>query len=233
MQLIYPPKNVLKIIVFTVVCVLISFSFFLQGSVGVTSVNLEWKVNVGDSKTFILADFYEEADYDGNGDPSSFLKVITTIDNSSVEVLLKKGSTFTIEVLNLNESALIQITYNQNVTSKSILDTGNFLQKTTEDFSYWKQIAKENAGCSTNGDFFTLKQTINGIDSVKKYNMSSGWLEYSHQSYGIAVEEFSSLEYRFIKSSSGFEFLLGFIALFVLIPLLRNKGFNRVGTRNR
>lgn len=233
MQLIYTPKNLLKTIVFTIVCVLIGFSFFLQGSVGVTSVNLEWKVNVGDSKTFIVAELYEEADYDGNGDPSSVLNVITTIDNSSVEVLLKKGSTFTIEVLNLNESALIQITYNQNVTSKPMLDSGKYLQKTTDDFSYWQQIAKDNAGCSISSDFFILKQTISGIDSVKKYNMTSGWLEYSHQSYGIAVEEFSSLEYRADKSSPGFNFLLSFIALFVLIPLLRNKRFHRIGTRNR
>ncbi len=225
MQLIYPSKNLLKTVFFTCMCILISLSLFSQASAVNIIVDLEWKVCVGDSKTYTVSELFEEADIDGNGDPATVKKTIIDIDNNTVEVVLMEGSTLTVEVIALNESAFIQVTYNKNVTAKTRLDTGIFLQKTTEDRAYWEQVAKENSGCRVNGDLFTLKQTINGIDSVKKYNMTSGWLEYSHQSYEASVEEFSALNYQ--ANTASFDLLFSFLGILILAIIVRNKMSSR------
>ncbi|MHA2175519.1 MAG: hypothetical protein ACXABI_11875 [Candidatus Hodarchaeales archaeon] len=225
MRLIYPFKNLLKTVVFTSICILIGLSLFLQSSNATVLVDLEWKVNVGDSKTYIISKLCEEADYDGNGDPTTILTLITDINKESVEILLMEGSTFTVEIISLNDSALIQITYNGNITTQPQLDKGRFIEKTTEEQGYWEQVAKDNPGCSTSGDLFTLEQTINDIDSVRKYNMTSGWLEYSHRSYDDAFEEFSGLDFKPISEHADFSFLFSFLGILVLGTLIRIKSF--------
>ena len=64
MQLFYSPKNVFKTFLFDVLCIFISFLFFLQGSSGLSNANLELKVNVADSKTFTVSELYEEVDHE-------------------------------------------------------------------------------------------------------------------------------------------------------------------------
>jgi hypothetical protein len=221
MQLIYPHKNVFKTVILTVISILICFSLFLQGLAIPNSVDLEWKVSIGDSKTYFISNLYEKADYDGNGNPSTVLANVIDTNNNSVKVVLMKGSTITVEVIDLNESALIQISYNNNVTIKPHLDDGNFLQKATIDRSYWEQVAKENTGCSVSGELFTLKQTSSGVDSIKKYNMTSGWLEYSHKSYDDNVEEFSALDYQAKQVS--FDLVFSFLGILILVAIARNK----------
>ncbi|MHA2253766.1 MAG: hypothetical protein ACXAD7_25625 [Candidatus Kariarchaeaceae archaeon] len=200
-------------------CILISFSLFSQASAVNVDVDLEWKVSVGNSKTYTVSELFEEADLDGNGDPTTVKKTVIDINNNTVEVVLMKGSTLTVEVIALNKSAFIQVTYNKNVTAKTRLDTGIFLQKTTEDWAYWEQVAKENSGCKVNGDLFILKQTINGIDSVKKYNMTSGWLEYSHQSHEASVSEFSAIEYQ--ANTTSYDLLFSLLSIPFLAIITR------------
>ncbi|MFX0095164.1 MAG: hypothetical protein ACFFBD_25745, partial [Candidatus Hodarchaeota archaeon] len=193
-----------------------------------------WKVSVGDSKTFVFEEYYNN---DPNttsyqpGNPNQQIRTVTDENGDTVNVTIEKGSTMKITITSLAEySANGTITYNGKVTTKS--DWAPYIDTTTHNLTFWEEYVDymndlvagspnsiEGNLLITEGHYSDMEGRNNHI--LIKFNWKTGWWEYVsllvRNSEGIRLYEFvlatSPLEFP------SFDILPVIMGLFIVIPV--------------
>ena len=156
-------------------------------------VDLEWKVEVGDSITMTCEKYYDSSDWDENGDPNSYETVFGDKDGNVHNITVKKGLKYKIEIISLQEYATVQMTVDGHVSEPMEDDYNSYVRKTVDNKSYLEEEAKRLQEESTNeeysveGDFLVTRSEYTSSfsdqtqESVRKLNWKTGWWSYQSQ----------------------------------------------------
>ncbi len=147
--------------------------------------NLEWKVSVGDVKTFTYTKTYDLYDFDEDGNPNTQRMYVETENGTEIEITIKAGSTLSCEILALDDYATIQITINGVKLDPSEGGGGGIVMKTTDNKTYWEtyasQASNEYQNVSVEGNFVVYSSVEEWSDGTyeyrSKFNWRTGWLE--------------------------------------------------------
>jgi len=156
----------------------------------------EWKVKVGDSRTYTLSKYFDIRDVDGNGDPESKIYSVTKEDGTKENITWKKGTKYTINITALGDhSATFQLIFG-NITSNKRTSGigGGHIRKTIDNKSYWEfktiidsyPFVGENVNYTVEGNNYVkklLRYTNYGVkyELISKRNWKTGWLTYSYE----------------------------------------------------
>ena len=182
-------RKILFLIYGFFIITLISFHGILAGNGILLTNNPEWKVNIGDSNTYIYEDFYDIT----KTNPFQF-SVSGIIDGEFVSVTVKKGTklTYTITSKTTNGPIIGKITFNSNITFEERPISDTILRKTVNNKSYLGNYYKNDKSFSIQGDL--LIQTTRTFDiyyeggqafpyeltSIFKWDWKTGWLTFYH-----------------------------------------------------
>lgn len=167
---------------------LISFHVIFAANGFLVTNSLEWKVNIGDSNTYIYKDFYDIT----QTNPFQF-SVSGIIDGEFVSVTVKKGTklTYTITSKPTTGPLIGKITFNSKITFKERPISDIILRKTVDNKSYLENYYN-NGSFSIQGEL--LIQTARTFDiyyegsqafpyeltTIYKWDWKTGWLIFYH-----------------------------------------------------
>ena len=164
--------------------------------------NLEWKVAVGDVKTFTFTKLYDLNDYDGDGDPYTQSSFIELENGTEIDLKIRAGSTYSFEVLTLDEYATLQATIDGYELGP--MDSGSgIVAKTVDNQTYWEEYATQISGgyqnVSVEGNLlvYQMRDTWNfgeTQESIRKMNWKTGWLSYMYQKETNETHTISEME---------------------------------------
>lgn len=180
---------------------------------------LKWMVTEGDSKTYKISSMYDPQDKDGDGNPNSRTGSSIGEDGNLVEIVLKIGTKIKVEIITLNDSATIQLTYDDTIT-RARQDTDHFITKTIDNRTYWEKETEQQTEMSVQGNLLVTEQTVEKETIIKKVNWKTGWLEYFYIKDGEAEEGISAVSTGII---SGFETIPLFSSILLVIILNSKK----------
>ncbi|MFX1512892.1 MAG: hypothetical protein ACFFCQ_09925 [Promethearchaeota archaeon] len=165
--------------------------------------NLEWKVKVGDKKT------YEIKKINLNGTHEDTVEIDTK--EGEVNVTLKKGSKMTIEITILNETEFAYGIVKYDNIKAIERDISYFIMPTTNNMTYWEEWAaaeedewyEENTtySCWVEEEYITVEHSVNFEDfyseSLVTRNWKTGWLvrhynlfhDYEEGVFEVLLEE--------------------------------------------
>ncbi|UCE14354.1 MAG: hypothetical protein JSV04_04050 [Candidatus Heimdallarchaeota archaeon] len=150
----------------------------IGSSTGTVFQTLEWKVSTGDSKTYSIDKFFDETDTDGDGDKNT-----QTITVDGEEVVLKKGTSFKIEIVSLSDTgATIKMIYGDIEGSEEADQSppSSWVTKTIDNKTYWENWASGNAAYSVDGDNIVVESSMSmagmTVETTVKRNWKTGWL---------------------------------------------------------
>ncbi|PWI49087.1 hypothetical protein CEE45_02790 [Candidatus Heimdallarchaeota archaeon B3_Heim] len=229
--------------------VLIVFLLFLLfGHLYLSSANsddLEWRVNVGDTMTYVYTKVYG---YNVSDPDPTYVKYmsVTAINGTPVELAYTSGTKFSVEIIQIEgQYATTQITMD-GVTYEP--EYGSFVSQTTDNLTYWEDLVRRQNSSSSflnaNISFDGYEYIIEGLiffpqlneswKSIYKRNWKTGWYTYIHvvQDQNISGElvVISELELM-IDSSNGipgftvFSFIYCFPIVLILTRHFTKKKF--------
>lgn len=167
----------------------ISMLLLSPSSGNISNEELEWKVSVGDSKTYTWTKIYIE------NDSSHQLNYSGQYKGEEFNFTVTQGEKFEVLITELGEyHAKESFTYNSDLTIgyfPSITYFSFFIRKSTENISYWEEYA-QNLSEDTKDHYFnvvingniiteTLRSGIDWIgknivfEDTIKFNCKSGW----------------------------------------------------------
>lgn len=212
--------------------------FFLAlsvfGSPSQAAQTAEWKVKVGDSKTYEVTKYYDAylINYDGNPDEEN----VTVGDQTYI---YKKDITVKVEITKLNSIAEVNETYYGEVTISNALGTtpqgSPWVDKTIDNKTYWEEFLPDDPTGAINytvGDNLVeekgkkpwiLDATITW-EWTSKINYKTGWLEYMYQTLYNSSTTLTEVEFS-VKGGAvpGFELPILLVGLFVVTILVYRK----------
>ena len=140
------------------------------------STELEYKVNQGDSREYLVKKYYTglnplvQSFIDENGD--------------RFNVTFKPGLHIKVHVSNINETYNINTIWTKyEFNGRKTGENSNsvFIIPTTNNRSYWEELEKESEFYSLEGDVIIFKSGNNSSTmpfNKVSYNINDGWLEY-------------------------------------------------------
>ena len=193
----------------------------------------EWKVKVGDSMTYTLSKYFDIRDIDGNGDPESKNYSVLKEDGTSENVILKKGTKYTVNITALDHSATFQLIFGNITSNKRSSGMGDYLQKTIDNKSYWARKAivdslniVDDTNYTVEGNYY-VQWNFDSKDQgyELKRNWKTSWIAYLYEkvtndTHTIREEEITSVEYtpstQRITSIQGIEIITIFVGLTII-----------------
>ncbi len=208
-----------KYILSLLICLILSGSYVNVSPSLLQNPEFEWMVNIGDTMIYTYTAYYDLLDYDGNEDPTSMTTQLIDVDGNLFTVCMQKGLKVTVEIIELEDFAHLQLTFNEIKTSIdefiSIFD-GYVVQKTVNNRTFWDSLSDQKIYSVTGlnltttryleGDNFVNKQqfdyTLEGTHRliIRKSNWKTGWLTHlqnkyfneTHLIYGLEISTGSS-----------------------------------------
>jgi hypothetical protein len=162
----------------------------------------EWKVEVGDTKTYRLTKYYDTEDLDNNGDPNSEDFSFENIEGETINMTRQVGLTITYEIIELEPvtapgggRAIAQISFNGVKKKQEELDQAPVFP-VIDNKSYYEKLVKGinekdpippliSHFASLDGNIYTYEHTMNTtLDStvfrISKSNWKTGWITYKY-----------------------------------------------------
>ena len=136
---------------------------------------LEWRVHVGDTKTYIVTKLNKDEI------PYEYLEEVDT-PQGPANVTMKKGTTITLEILELNHGARLNCIYNDDLIADGD-DFSYYVGKTTANKSYWEEQFDEGydeVSFTEESIIVKREEVVNeSVYSlyVSELNFMTGWLE--------------------------------------------------------
>lgn len=206
----------------------------------------EWKVKVGDSMTYTLSKYFDIRDIDGNGDAESKNYSVLKEDGTSEDVILKKGSKYTVNITALNHSATFQLIFGNITSNKRHSGMGDYLQKTIDNKSYWEREAIvdslnifDDTNYTVEGNYYVQWKFDSKDQGYElKRNWKTGWIIYLYEkvtndTHTIREEEITSVEYtptttrttttQRITGIQGIEIITIFVGLTIIAIVVSRK----------
>lgn len=160
----------------------ILLSLFLIPLIGTSTGSViqtqEWKVSVGDSNSYSVGKYFDETDQDGDGDKNT-----QTTDVDGTEVVLKKGTSFKVEIVSLSATgATIKMIYGDIEGSEQSDESPpySWVAKTIDNKTYWENWASGNDAYSVEGDNIVVESSVSmagmTVEYTVKRNWRTGWL---------------------------------------------------------
>ena len=227
----------LKVYLSFLLFILLFISSFISSGM-ITAEELEWKVEVGDSTTFQLVQYYDKRDPDGDGDINTHTFLITDENGNQVNITWRVGSKVKDTLTQLNDSgAFFKRIYDGKINAREARTT-LIVQKTVDNSTYWKEYAQSittsTLNASVEGNIFTVEESqilppLNDtLFQILKYDWKTGWLTYQYQKLFNASTVIGEAEFTTASSSvPGFEipFILSCFLVFTIF--LRKFGLKR------
>ncbi|UCE12766.1 MAG: hypothetical protein JSV04_11295 [Candidatus Heimdallarchaeota archaeon] len=193
----------------------------------------EWKVSVGDSKTYEVTKYYDAYLINLDGDPN---KENNTVGGKTYTY--EKDITIKVEITKLNAIAEVDETYYDEVTVSNALGTTPqgqaWVSKTIDNKTYWEDMIPDPTP--------TLNVTLDGnliVTTAKmpwlfdatitweysnKINWKTGWLEYMYQTLYNSTGTLTEVEFS-VKGAAapGFELPTLLVGLFAATLVVLRK----------
>ncbi|MFX0152481.1 MAG: hypothetical protein ACFFAJ_16960 [Candidatus Hodarchaeota archaeon] len=198
----------------THILIIIIFLFLiipLSSSSALSLHELEWKVKIGDSKTYTVDKYFDDTDFDGDGDKYKQTVEVTDEDGERVDVVLEKGTTLKVTITDLNDIATVKFTCDSNVTtgetsillpSLFALPAQSMVAKTVDNKKYWENLAENKHGMSVEGDFVVIEDILTDLTldpeteiTVKRRNWKTGWVTYVHRKITNWTDTIAEIEF--------------------------------------
>ncbi|MHA2155461.1 MAG: hypothetical protein ACXABU_09020 [Candidatus Hodarchaeales archaeon] len=215
-----------KFTLVTILSLILSISSLNISAVILEDPEFEWKVSVGDSKTFVYKKYYNIFDTDGNGDPYSTNVTIANIDCDPVNITLKAGLKAKVEIIELEPIPKIQKTYDgilTPITDSLWIYVTHAMGKTVVNRTYWEDQSFQNVesdqfnnytyAAYLDGDYFVesseaVSKNLPGLSfkGILKRNWKTGWFTYYH--YKRQNETHTLMELEISTKTSGIFFNL-------------------------
>jgi hypothetical protein len=197
----------------------------LSYSTAIPQQDLEWKVKVGDSKTYVVDKWFDDSDLDGDGDKNTQTTEVTDEDGKIVEVIWQKGLTIKTTITDLNSNPTVKFTFNGEVTSEETIPVLPTVFKTIDNKTYWENLAESNNAISVEGDLVINETKIEVFDltmtNLIKTNWKTGWVTYLKLDAANSTHTVSEIIYSEKGDGvPGFEMapiLLGIVVITLLV----------------
>ena len=186
---------------------------------------LEWRVEVGDTKTYIVTKLNKD------GTPYKYLEEVDTLQGP-VNITMKEGTTITLEILELNRGAHLNCIYNDDLIADGN-DFCYYVRKTTTNKTYWaEQLDEGYDEVSFTEELIIVKReevVNNSVNRlyVSKLNFMTGWLESEAVKVANSTHTFTEWELAAanmdLAHDTSFSFPIWFSALVLPILIYRKR----------
>ena len=207
-----------------------------NSTVKATNETFEWKVKVGDSRTYTLSKYIDLEDSDGNGDTESETLSIQDEDGEMVNVTLRKDTKYTVEITALNGDATTQTTYGNIVAKETTPYYNKVVWKTIDNKTYWEEYVKMYSSALGNvtieGNPTIIESDLDGpygttAESKRIWDWKTGWITYLYSK--ISNDTHTIFEQEITSGSSGiggFEITTIFVGLTIIAIVVSRKKQN-------
>jgi hypothetical protein len=183
-------------------------------TIKVSGGETEWRVEVGDKKTYIYTKFKR---LDESEATIYVKKSMTEMEKISV----KKETKYSVEIIELNEGAKIKINYKEFKTDN--LGGDGFVMRIVKDKNELEEEAKKDENITFDGKFLTIRNSsVDFLDfnttKIIKWMVETGWLEYS---YFLVCSSPTCISHEIeIMSSESIDRELDPLIILVIIPAI-------------